>query len=67
MVQIGQDMKRHDEELKVLLLALGEAQTAKERQKLQERSNAFMTVIYALVTIYQSLQVDFAFMNKYQN
>jgi hypothetical protein len=67
MVQIEQDMKRRDEELTVLLLALREARTVKERQKLQERTNAVTTAIYALVTMNQSLQVEFAFMSNYQN
>jgi len=57
MLQIEQDMVRRDEELKGLLLALSQAQGGKERERLQEKSNAVTAALYALVTIYQSLQV----------
>jgi hypothetical protein len=57
MAQIEQDMIRRDEELKGLLMALGQAHTVKERRKLQEKSNAVTVALCALVTMYQSLQV----------
>ena len=58
MAQIENDMIRRDEELKELLAALGKAHGDKERQKLQERSNAVTVALCALSTMYESLQVS---------
>jgi uncharacterized protein (DUF3084 family) len=58
MAKIEQDMARRDEELKGLLIALSQAHTERERKKLQEKSNAVTAALFALVTIYESLQVE---------
>lgn len=56
MAQIEQQMKRRDEELRVLVVARSQAHTIKERRKLQEKSNAVTVAICALATVYQSLE-----------
>lgn len=58
MLKIEQDMIHRDSELKGLLLALGQARNEREKEKLQEKSNAVTAAIYALVVVYQSLQVQ---------
>ncbi|KAH7416755.1 hypothetical protein BKA64DRAFT_276354 [Cadophora sp. MPI-SDFR-AT-0126] len=57
MTQIEKDMARRDEELKVLLIELSHTHTEKEKRRLQERSNAVTIALYALVTVYEALQV----------
>lgn len=59
MVQIEEDMARRDEELKLLLIELSSSVNDKEKKRLQERSNAVTTALYALIIVYESLQVCF--------
>tara|TARA_R110002060_G_scaffold72578_3_gene81280 strand:- start:22 stop:657 length:636 start_codon:yes stop_codon:yes gene_type:complete len=55
--QIEKDMARRDEELKILIIDLSKTHTEKEKKRLQERSNAVTIALYALITVYESLQV----------
>src|SRR5438045_1465301 len=57
LAQIKQQMKRRDEELKELLKALSRNHNKRERKALRERSNAVTVALYALSTIYETLQV----------
>ncbi|KAH7348849.1 hypothetical protein BKA65DRAFT_268893 [Rhexocercosporidium sp. MPI-PUGE-AT-0058] len=59
MVQIEEDMARRDEELKLLLIELSNSVNEKEKKRLQERSNAVTTALYALIIVYESLQKMF--------
>ncbi|KAG4436838.1 hypothetical protein IFR05_007687 [Cadophora sp. M221] len=56
MVQIEEDIARRDEELKLLLIELSSSVNDKEKKRLQERSNAVTTALYALIIVYESLQ-----------
>jgi len=57
MAQIEQDMIKRDAELKDLLTKLRGVHNEKERKTLQEKSNAVTVALFALVIVYQSLQV----------
>ena len=57
LVQIRKDLIERDEEHQEILLELSRAYAGTERKRLQERSNAVAVAIYALVTIYEGLQV----------
>ena len=50
-------MARRDEELKILIIDLSKTHTEKEKKRLQERSNTVTIALYALITVYERLQV----------
>jgi len=58
MLKLRQDILRENNKLKDLVMEDIEAQSDKERDRVQEQSNAVTFVLYNLMTLYQSLQVS---------
>ncbi|KAL2064630.1 hypothetical protein VTL71DRAFT_3767 [Oculimacula yallundae] len=56
MAQIEEDMARRDDELKALLVELCNSKSDRDKKRIQEKSNAVSTALYALVTVYDTLQ-----------
>jgi len=55
--QLSEEMRQRDAELKGLLTDFAKTGSSKKRKILQERSNAVSATLFALETVYRSLQV----------